>query len=130
MRVIDVTNKYKKFCLFDNDGYNIPFTRSYYTDEYFDFMKEFGINEENEQYLDFTSGDNDSCMYAYYDTNYTNNNERYSDTIESSANILEINDNHNLLYDEFYDQLTNNFSTKICDIAKSIKVLFYNDITS
>lgn len=132
LRVIEVQDKYKKFCITDPDGFIVPVSREYYTDEYSKFMKEFGISNEDIKYLDFLSGDNDSCIYATY------NSSNYSDYEDSTYNDTDSNDTYYTDYDmdaiSSVRLLTENSqevlnpSTKICDLAKSIKVSYYKDM--
>lgn len=112
LRIIDVTNEYKKFCVVDRDGHFIPVSRSFYTDYYNQFIDEFGI-QNNIQYYDFTSGEDDSCLYAKYTIKDDQNNISNKNIL--SKNIISI-------------KSLPNTSSKICDIAKSIKVLYYQDI--
>lgn len=123
LRVIDVKGKYKKFCIHDPDGYIIPVSRPYYTDNYDLFMNEFGIADTDSQYLDFSSGD-DSCIYATYANTLYNdtdtNSSDYEDAEEGQSGISLLSENSSSVIKP---------STKICDIAKSIKVSMYKDIT-
>lgn len=131
LRVIDVQNKYKKFCCFDPDGFIVPVSRKYYTDEYIDFMEEFGIKNSDEQYYDFGSGDNDSCIYATY---MYNNNTDLNDTDLNDTGYVDIDtdDKIKILSENEQDEqpITLNPSTKICEVAKSIKVSYYKDINN
>ena len=187
LRVINVEGKYKKFCIVDQDGFTVPVSRKYYTDDYLYFMNEFGIHSTDEQYLDFVSGDEDSCIYATYtesnysdynatdfndtdfnytDFNYTDFNDtdfndtdynytdfNYTDYNNTDYNDTDYNDtdfndtdyneeakdmnNLNLnrlqitkkLLSNDEDESLINPSIKICDLAKSIKVSYYKDIT-
>lgn len=135
LRIIEVEKKYRKFCIYDPDGYIIPVSRSYYTDDYVYFMEEFGIQNTDEQYYDFKSGDDDSCIYATYtsiddpdinetDINDTNINDTdYADIDDrGSSKQLLSNEKHSL-------SSLPNPSIRICDIAKSLRVTYYNDIS-
>lgn len=139
LRVIDIPGKYKKFCLIDKDGCTVPISRKYYTDEYISFMKEFGINDDDLNYLDFASGD-DSCIYATYgspnstDNNSTNyNSTDYNNTDDDyiDTDIVDKSSSKILLFDDVLQNPIQklNPSTKICDIAKSIRVSYYKDIS-
>ena len=137
LRVIDVQGKYKKFCIVDPNGFIVPVSRQYYTDEYVNFMREYNIQSSDERYYDFLSGDKDSCIYATYagsilnDTDLNDTDFNYTDMNDTYGDIDEQSYKSNKLLSNYIPPLEENLnpSIKICDIAKSIKVSYYQDIT-
>ncbi|KAK8893878.1 hypothetical protein M9Y10_022307 [Tritrichomonas musculus] len=136
LRIIEVKDKYKKFCVIDPDGFIVPVSRKYYSDHYNKFMIELGIEYTDPQYLDFVSGEEDSCVYATYNSsNYTDyQDENYNDTDLNDSDYSDIDMSWNSEL-ETYDMMARDGSepiihpsNNICDLAKSLKVSYYKDI--